>query len=92
MNLDIKKMIEDNGYGEEESILIFNNPSYDTAFLGISSDNRAIYDFDKMVEYLVTTDGMSEEEAIEFIEYNSMYSTFTSTPIIMFRLIDFDKE
>ena len=48
----------------------FTNPSYDTAIIGITQDGNLIYDYEKMIEYLL--DCMSEEEAIDFIEYNTL--------------------
>lgn len=42
----------------------------DTCILGFSSNNRAIYDVDKIVQLLMDRDGMSKEDAIEFFEYN----------------------
>lgn len=61
-----------NELGLEESI-VFENPDYDSAIIGYdANDNRIIYDFDKMVEYLMDVDGMEYEEAVEFIEYNTL--------------------
>lgn len=43
---EIVAYIEDSGY---ESVTIFRNPTYETAFIGMSNDDRAVYDYDKMV-------------------------------------------
>ena len=48
----------------------FTNPSYNTAIIGTTQDGNLIYDYEKMIEYLL--DCMSEEEAIDFIEYNTL--------------------
>lgn len=82
---DVKELIEEMGY---EDVVIFSNPSYASAFVGISEDNRAVYDFDKMVEYLMEAEGWSNEEAVEFIEYNSIRALlyYPNSPIIMYRL------
>lgn len=58
-----------NEMGLEDSI-VFENPDYDSPIIGYSDDYRIIYDFDLMVEHLMTVDNMSFEDAIEFIEYN----------------------
>jgi len=73
--------------GSEDTVL-FENPNYETAFLGISGDGRAIYDMDKMVEYLVETDGMTEDEAIEFIDYNSIRACdyIANSPIVLYKV------
>lgn len=84
---DVRELIEEYEY---ENIIIFSNPSYASAFIGISEDNRAIYDYNKMVEYLMETEGWSDIDAIEFIEYNSIRSLpyYENSPIIMYRLLD----
>ena len=48
----------------------FTNPSYDTAIIGVTQDGNLVYGYEKMITHLVETETMSEEEAIEFIEYN----------------------
>ena len=45
---------------------------YDEAYIGASSDGRAVYDYNKMVETLMTRDGMTDEEAVEWISYNTI--------------------
>lgn len=83
---DVRRLIEDYDY---EDVVIFSNPDYASAFMGISEDNRAIYDFDKMVKYLVDRDEMTDIEAIEFIEYNTIRAlpyVGEKAPIIMYSL------
>ena len=84
---DVKELIEEFGY---EDVVIFSNPSYASAFIGISEDNRATYDYNKMVEYLKEKEGWSDIEAIEFIEYNSIRSLpyYENSPIIIHRLVE----
>ena len=66
---DVKRLIEDYGY---EDIIIFSNPDYASAFIGITEDNRAIYDFDEMIGFLMSEYNMTDIEAVEFIEYNTI--------------------
>ena len=66
---DVRALLEDYDF---DSVVIFSNPDYASAFMGVSEDNRAVYNFDKMVEYLVDKDGLTDIEAIEFIEYNTI--------------------
>lgn len=83
-----RELIEIYGYGEEEGIIIFENPSYDTAFVGLidgSSNMVAVYDYDKMIEYLVDNEQMTDEEAADFISYNSSFSQ-EGYPVILYRL------
>ena len=87
MNKDKRKLLADMGY---EDTVVFVNPSYETAIVGVSYDDRAIYDLDLMIDYLVENDGMTEEEALEFIDYNTVRACnyMEGAPIIMTRLID----
>lgn len=78
--------ILDAGY---EDVVIFKDEGYDDALIGISEDGRAIYDFDLMVEWLMKVDGITSEEAIEWIEYNTIRSLSyagSGAPIIMYRI------
>ena len=72
-----------------EDVIIFDNFSYDDALIGVSEDGRAVYDFDKMVEWLELTQGFTTEEAIEWIEYNTIRAlpyAGAEAPIIMYSL------
>ena len=78
----VENLLLDYGY---DGVVYFTNPSYERAFLGVSTDDRAIYDFDLMVESLMEEEGMTEEDAAEWIDYNCSYY-FDGCPIIMHRL------
>ena len=70
-----------------EDVLILEGYSYDDALIGVTDDGRAVYDFEKMVEWLVTTEGMTQDEAIEWIEYNTIRAlpyAGEEAPIIMY--------
>ena len=74
-----------------EGVVILENYSYDDALIGVTEDNRAVYDFDKMVKWLCEKEGFSPEEAIEWIEYNTLRAlpyAGEDAPIIMYRLED----
>ena len=50
-----------------------------------------MYDFEKMVEWLMETEGLSDIEAVEWIEYNTVRALpymGEGAPIIMYSLID----
>ena len=42
-----EQMLLDEGY---EDVKYLVNYSYDDALIGVTTDNRAVYDYDKMVE------------------------------------------
>lgn len=52
--------------------IIFNTPAYDRSIVGISSEHNIIYDLNKMVEELSKDNEISEDEAFEFIENDTM--------------------
>lgn len=60
-----------NELGYEDSI-VFETPDYDKAIIGTTEDNRVVYSFEKMVECLMREDGMTYEESVEFIEFNTV--------------------
>ena len=66
---EIKEWLCDRDY---EDTVVLENPDDLAAILGVSDDGRLIYDYEKMVEHLITTDGMDYEEACEFIDFNTI--------------------
>lgn len=84
INMSVEERILNAGY-EDVNYLV--NYSYDDALIGISEDNRAVYDYNKMVEWLMKEESFSEEEAIEWINYNTIRAlTYMGdkAPIIMY--------
>ena len=78
----------DNGY---EGVKFLTNYSYDDALIGVTQDNRAVYDYDLMVEWLVRYEEMSYEEAAEWIDYNTVRALpymGSDGPIILYRFMD----
>ena len=72
-----------------EDVIIFSNYSFDDALIGVSEDYRAVYDFDLMVEWLMNEENISDVEAIEYIEYNTIRSLpyiGDKAPIIMYKV------
>lgn len=81
-NIDVREYLLERGY---DDTVIFDNPSYDTAFLGVTDSGRAAYGYERMIDYLVETEDMSYDEAADFICYNSSFMPDTSDyPIIIF--------
>jgi hypothetical protein len=79
-----KEKLENDGW---EDVIIFSDFSYDDALIGVSIDNRAVYDFDKMVEWLMFTEDFSYDEAVEWIEYNTIRALpymGSAAPIIIY--------
>ena len=81
-----KDILMDQGF---ENFIIFENPDYDSAIIGITENNQVVYDYDKMIEHLIQEDDMSYEEAIDFISYNTIRSLSyvgMGAPIIMYSI------
>lgn len=85
--MTVEERIENAGY---ESVLVFSDNEYDTAFLGVTEDERAVYDYDLMVKWLMENDGMTDMDAMEYIDYNVIRSLpyYEKSPIILYRLGD----
>ena len=66
---DFKHYLFENGY---EGTIILENPSFLSAICGIDENGRVVYLYDKMIEDLMLTEKMSFEDAVEFIDYNSI--------------------
>jgi hypothetical protein len=82
--MNAEERLLDAGY---EGIIYLTNYSYDDALIGVSEDGRAIYDFEKMIEWLIKEEGWSAEEAIEWIEFNTIRALpymGSGAPIIMY--------
>lgn len=65
----IKEFLCDNGC---EDAIVFENPEFCKAFLGVSDDGRLVYDYAKMIESLMEEEDLSEEESIDFVNYNTI--------------------
>lgn len=84
-----RELLNEMGY---EDLVVFENPSYDSAIIGVNEDQtRVVYSFEKMVEYLMEKDEMSYEDAVEFIEYNTIRAIpyFPNGPIVVYGVDDY---
>ena len=63
-----EKLLE-NGY---EGVKYLTDFSYDSALIGVTHDDRAVYDYNLMVEWLMEDQGFTEEEAVDWIDYNTI--------------------
>lgn len=72
-------------HGDPEALL-FENPDYNSAFVGLNEKGLAVYDYGRMVIDLMENDEMEYEEAVEFIDYNTIRSLpyFENAPTILF--------
>lgn len=69
-----------------EDTTVFECSDYCTAFIGTDlSTGRAIYEYDLMIKHLMNREGMSQDEAIEWIDYNTLGAlpSIPNAPIIL---------
>lgn len=84
--MNAEERLLDAGY---EGIKYLTNYSYDDALIGVSDDGRAIYDYEKMIEWLMDEEGWSDNEAVEWIEVNTLRALpymGSDAPIVMYPL------
>ena len=56
---------------KDESILL-ENYSYDSAIIGATKEGSVLYDYDLMIQWLQETEDFSYDDAVEWIEYNTL--------------------
>ena len=89
---EAERLLLENGY---EGVIFFVNPSYDLALVGVTSNRRAVYNYELMVEYLVKEEGFIDEyEARDFIDYNALRALpyFGKSAPIIYYPKDYEKQ
>ena len=74
-------ILVDKGY---EDVIIFDNPSYTGALIGLTNKNQAVYDYDLMVEWLIKHENMDLEDAVDFISWNDSFCCGEHYPVIYY--------
>lgn len=74
-------LLVEKGY---DDVIVFSNPDYTDALIGLTDTNQAVYDYDLMLEWLINHENMDLEEAIDFIAYNSSFYFGKHYPVIYF--------
>lgn len=72
-----------------EDAIVFDNMSYDGSIIGVTTDGRVVYDYDKMVEELMEDEQCSYEEAADWVDYNTIRAlpyAGPNGPIIMYNI------
>ena len=80
---ELKDLITDLGY---EDVRVFEDYDYADAFIGMSNDGRAVYSYDRMIEWLMLKENWTFEEAVEWIDYNTMRALpyYPDGPIVVY--------
>ena len=72
---------------EYEGATYFTNPDFYDAIVGVSEEGRVIYDYYKMIECLMEEEDWTQDDAIDWIEFNTIRSIpymGPQAPIIMY--------
>ena len=71
--------------------VFFTEPYYFEAIIGLSQDSRLVYSYPRMVDSLMINDQMTFEDAVDFVNYNTLRSLphmGNHAPIIVFNTKD----
>ena len=66
---ELQEKLLDEGY---DDVILLDNYDYADAFIGITADDRAVYDYGKMIDWLMNKEGWDYETAAEWIDYNTI--------------------
>lgn len=83
VNMHIRENLPDDA-------IVFDNFAFDNSIIGISTDGRVVYSFDKMCEELMTDEGYTLEDAVQWIDYNTVRAipyAGSNAPIIVEKLM-----
>ena len=58
--------------GGDEKTVMFREPSFPRSLVGVTTDGRAVYSLDKMIEEYADDNDCSEDDAADFINYNTL--------------------
>lgn len=80
---ELREYLEAQGH---ENTIFFENPSFVKAITGITDSEQLIYDYDLMIAAAMEEEGWTYDEAIDWIEYNTIrsipYMGHTHLPIV----------
>lgn len=65
--------------------------AFDTALIGVTTDGRAVYDYDLMIRSLMRNEDMDHDEAVSWLEENTlsaMPNIGAKYPIVIEKLPD----
>ena len=80
-NEETYEWLEENGYSDKPGWCEFAK-----AIVGITTDEILVYSYERIMECLMETDDISEEDAIEYIDYNivgSLNPDTEASPVII---------
>jgi len=88
INKEIRESIKE-FLNEDLQCVILENPSFDNSIVGITENGQLVYLYDSMIKELSIDDGISLEEAADFISYDTLRSiqyAGDNKPIVIYSL------
>ena len=89
-NEQLKDLIKEEVTDEEilEKIIVLEGDEFADGVIGLSHDYHLIYDYNKLVDSLMSHNNWSIEEAVDWLEFNTLRSldymkSIGNEPIIM---------
>ena len=89
-NTELKEIINTLVIDEDElnKIIILEGDEFADGAIGLTEDNHVIYDYELLVESLMNHNNWTKEEAMEWLDYNTLgsipyMSSKGNEPIIM---------
>ena len=67
-----------------DDTIVFSNPDYTIALVGLTPEGNAVYDSDLMLDWLVEHEGMTPEEAEDLICFNDSFYYGKGYPIVYY--------
>jgi hypothetical protein len=65
VNLEIRELLP-------QDSIVLDDSSFDNSIIGTTQEGNVVYDFNKMIEEFSIDNDCDSDEAIEWIEYNTM--------------------
>lgn len=93
LRLALAEYCKERDLEEYEQPIILDNHAYDNSIIGLTEDNHLIYNYESMIQEFMEDEECSEEEALEWIEYNTMralgyINQLGPGPIILYQSTD----
>ena len=67
-----------------EDVIIFRNPDYTDAIIGLTPNNNVVYNYDLMIEWLIEHENMDYNDAADFISFNDSFYYGEHYPVIYY--------
>lgn len=84
-----EQILEEAGFDidvlQEEKTMLFRNPDYSDCICGVTYNNEVVYDYYKMILYLMEHENMTYDDAVEVIDHEASFGMSDyKMPIIMY--------